>query len=146
MCRGCYGQVLSAGGAQVWAMRGSPGERFAPRVDTAGPIPAGAEHLGRCWLWTGAVTDHGYGVLRVEGQVMYAHRWAWVQQNGPVPDGLVLDHLCHVAGECAGGDGCAHRRCVRVSHLAAVTTRENVLRGSSPLADRLRRGHLSVVR
>jgi hypothetical protein len=48
---------------------------------------------------------------------------------GPIPDGLVLDHLCRV------------RNCVRPEHLEVVTFRENVLRGEGSSANRARQTH-----
>lgn len=36
----------------------------------------------------------GYGYRRVNGKRRYAHRWAWTQANGPVPDGLFVLHHC----------------------------------------------------
>jgi hypothetical protein len=40
----------------------------------------------------------------------------WIAENGPVPVGLELDHLCEV------------RRCVNPAHLQPVTRTENVRR------------------
>lgn len=78
---------------------------------------------GDCLVWTAATTRKGgYGVFTpyFDGKpqgTRLAHRWAYEQQVGPVPDGLVLDHLCRV------------RHCVNVAHLEAVTQRTNVHRG-----------------
>lgn len=49
-------------------------------------------------------------------KVVKAYAWAWVQENGPVPEGLELDHLCLV------------KLCVRTSHLEPVTHGVNVSR------------------
>ena len=78
-----------------------------------------------CWLWTGSITKSGYGM--VPWKTAYpdskrAHRAAYQALIGPVPDGLVLDHLCRV------------RHCVNPSHLEAVTIRENTLRGEGRAA------------
>jgi hypothetical protein len=47
-----------------------------------------------CWNWTGG-RDHGYGrvYLPAKREVL-AHKFAWVQQNGVVPDGHVVCHTC----------------------------------------------------
>jgi len=77
-----------------------------------------------CWIWTGYRHKQGYGRLRVGGKLRLAHVWAWVQANGPVPEGMELDHLCRNPG------------CCNPAHLEPVTHLENVRRGN---AGRLRR-------
>jgi hypothetical protein len=69
-----------------------------------------------CWRWLGAKTKDGYGVIRIGQTVRRAHRVIWELQNGPVPPGLDLDHLC---GEKA---------CVNPDHLEPVTRSRNVSR------------------
>lgn len=92
-----------------------PLERFLAKIDFAGD----------CWLWTGAIV-HGYGRFAVSGRIVLAHRWSHEFFVGPIPDGLVLDHV--------KARGCGHCHCVNPDHLEPVTTRENVLRGSAPSA------------
>ncbi len=87
-----------------------------------------------CHLWTGGVNQDGYGLVKRGKHTMMAHRWYWIQYNGPIPDGLQLDHLCR------------NPRCVNPDHLEPVTNRENVMRGQSPhvvisLSGRCKRGH-----
>jgi hypothetical protein len=79
-----------------------------------------------CWLWTGGIAPHGYGIFWFEGKSVSAHRWSWERANGPVPDGLELDHLCRV------------RHCVNPEHLEPVTRAENHRRGLSDAAARAR--------
>ena len=73
-----------------------------------------------CWLWQG-VTSNGYGRFPVkrDGKPRYllAHRVAYEELVGPIPEGLQLDHLCRV------------HSCVNPDHLEAVTGSENCLRG-----------------
>lgn len=67
-----------------------------------------------CEIATGRTDKDGYAF---HGQTR-AHIHAWTQVNGPVPDGMVLDHLC------------ACRRCHAVHHLEPVTQSENLKRRS----------------
>ena len=65
-----------------------------------------------CWLWRTPRED-GYGRIQIGWTRKRAHVWTWEAINGPVPEGLVLDHLCR------------NRACVRLDHLRAVTPRDN---------------------
>jgi len=73
-----------------------------------------------CWLWTGFIHPSGYGRVMLTGAVRQAHRVAYEFVRGPIPEGLVLDHLCRV------------RNCVNPDHLEPVMQRINVLRGAGP--------------
>ena len=93
-------------------------ERFWPKVNKHGPVPAHRPELGPCWVWTAYLNDSGYGQFGLTGRrLALAHRWAWEQERGSVPDGLELDHLCR------------NRACVRVDHLEPVTGSVNAQRG-----------------
>ena len=72
-----------------------------------------------CWEWGAYRDPNGYGKYRFNGETRLAHRVAYLRLHGPVPKGLEIDHLCR------------NRACVRVSHLEAVTHRENTLRGNT---------------
>lgn len=91
--------------------------RFWAKVDKAGPIPEHAPGLGRCWIWTSAVTGTGYGKFSYLSQTVIPHRWIYERMVGPIPEGLTLDHLCRT------------RLCMNPNHLEPVTQRENTRRG-----------------
>lgn len=79
-----------------------------------------------CWTWTGAKIKKGYGTFYDGTKVVRAHRWAYTQFVGPIPEGLVIDHTCHTADSaCTGGDLCSHRSCVNPEHLQAITGKRN---------------------
>lgn len=71
------------------------------------------------WLWSAAVTSDGYGRYWLgRGQTTLAHRAAYITLVGPVPDDLVIDHLCRIVG------------CVNPEHLEPVTTLVNIRRAA----------------
>lgn len=71
-----------------------------------------------CWTWTGS-TIRGYGRMIWNSKGTMTHRITYELAYGPIPDGLVLDHLCR------------NRACCRPDHLEAVTVGENNFRGVS---------------
>ena len=85
-------------------------ERFLEKV----------EKTGTCWLWTGSISQRGYGFFQ-DGKLGLAHRWSMENLNmKKIPKGLCVDHLCRV------------RHCVNPEHLEIVTYKENVRRGKTP--------------
>lgn len=72
-----------------------------------------------CWEWTSVKNRFGHGRLWVNGRFESAHRVCHVLFIGPIPEGLVVDHLC------------GNPSCVNPGHLEAVTQRENLLRANT---------------
>ena len=70
-----------------------------------------------------------------------AHQIVWVYFNGPIPDGMIVDHACHRDGDCPGGPTCPHRRCVNIDHLRLLTPKDNTLYGVGPTAVNARKTH-----
>src|SRR5262249_49353562 len=66
-----------------------------------------------CFLWTGKLDVRGYARIWHNRGDHIAHRLYYELKKGPIPEGLVLDHLCRV------------RCCVNPDHLEPVTNREN---------------------
>lgn len=84
-----------------------------------------------CFVWQRATTS-GYGRIKRPGGrsgMMPAHRAAYELRVGPIPPGMVIDHLCR------------NRACINPEHLEVVTNRENILRGVSSAAQRARKTH-----
>jgi hypothetical protein len=97
---------------------GTPTQRFWRNVHKP-------DNPDACWTWTGYGTQ-GYGQHFTNGTKTYAHRYAYELTHGPIPDGLVLDHLCR------------NRLCVNPAHMQVVTLAENARRARSK---RWRRSH-----
>lgn len=91
-----------------------------------------------CWEWTGALVS-GYGRLVIDRQWHNAHRLSYQLFRGEIPEGLVVDHVCHSIDLSCNGGACRHRRCFNPDHLELVSQQENVRRGRSTGAVALRR-------
>lgn len=100
----------------------------APRRSLGSYLSNRIEFSEGCWTWTGHL-HLGYGRVYFQGLKALAHRVVYEQVVGPIPEGLVLDHLCRQTS------------CVNPRHLEPVTNAENVLRGVGAPAQNARKTH-----
>jgi hypothetical protein len=89
-----------------------------------------------CIEWTGATIGRDgrlYGRISTfvgDRKVLRpTHRIAYELACGPIPDGLVIDHLCR------------NTLCLTPEHLEPVTSRTNLMRGFSPSSENARKTH-----
>lgn len=112
MCRIHNGRNSRHGDPSVLARHRDHAEAFQAYVDTSGD----------CHLWNGPARGP-YGVIRVNGEYQAAHRYAWERVNGPIPEGMEINHRCWV------------KKCVNPDHLETVTPAQNTSYQSGPRRD-----------
>lgn len=94
--------------------RGSNSRTTAERLEKfSTPVP-----VSGCVLWVGSTSLNGYPCMRHDGRTKPSHRVSYELAKGPIPRGLVLDHLCRVP------------TCINPDHMEPVTIKENVNRGT----------------
>lgn len=84
-----------------------------------------------CWLWVGRLKSSGlpYGFFDINSKPIIAHKWAYQNFKGAIPEGLQIDHLCNQPS------------CVNPDHLKAITGKENNSRSNSISAINVRKTH-----
>lgn len=82
-----------------------------------------------CWLWTDSLTHDGYGRFWFARKTVLAHRFAYENLVGPIPENLTCDHLCK------------NRVCVNPAHIELVTALENTRRGKNATKTHCMHGH-----
>lgn len=76
------------------------------------------ENPAECWEWNGSTNKKtGYGKKTWNGSHVLAHRWVFELLQGPIPEGLVINHKC------------SNRACVNPTHLEVVDQAGNCRHG-----------------
>lgn len=70
-----------------------------------------------CWTWGRAHSTAGYACVWWNGSQRSLHRVLYELIVGPVPPGLVLDHIM-----------CENKRCANPDHLIPTTNEKNLVR------------------
>lgn len=69
--------------------------------------------VDECWPWQRFCCPKGYGLWRLGGKTIRSHRAAWIFTNGPIPDGLTINHKCY------------NTSCANPAHLELMTRSQN---------------------
>lgn len=102
-----------------WRRTGNPNQarRMMPRGSTLHHRIEAQRTAGSpdsCWEWEGTIHHSGYGHMQVDGVQKSAHIWAYIDANGPIPEGQMVLHSCD------------NRRCVNPNHLRLGSHQDNM--------------------
>lgn len=86
-----------------------------PTDCVAVPTPVNSPYrlMGHCMVWRYGLNRDGYGSATIDGKRLPAHRAAFVQTRGEIPEGKQINHLCN------------RPYCIQPSHLYAGTKQDN---------------------
>lgn len=102
--------------------RKHPRRKLSPPEITCDEAPCPKREIGTpCHIWRFIGKSCRYGSFSLKGKMVPVHRWCWERENGPIPDGLVIDHMCQV------------KACCNVDHLRVVTPAVNALENGGML-------------
>ena len=98
-----------------WRRNGDPLNpgKFAQYATPEESFAARTKRDGDCLVWTATKDPKGYGRMWLDGKLVGAHRYAWERANGPIPEGMQVDHTCY------------NRACANLDHLRLATNQEN---------------------
>jgi rhodanese-related sulfurtransferase len=80
---------------------------------------ANTEQVGDCIVSCYSTGSHGYSQIgwyeptARRSVMVLGHRAAWESANGPIPEGMTVDHMCR------------NRRCINVDHLRLLSNTDN---------------------
>lgn len=98
---------------QRWVKHGDPSLGQRQYSDPREALMARTNREGDCWVWTGSTDGKGYGKIYANGRMVRTHRLSYELDNGPIPPGRVIDHICW------------NRSCVNPAHLRLASLAEN---------------------
>lgn len=117
---GCESEVHARGWCGKHYMRsrryGDPHavtKKYARDIEEA--FSLGTEWKNECLIWVRSKTSWGYGQIKFQGKLHFAHIYAWERVNGVVPPGMKVDHKFHCDPACCN-----------VEHLRLATHSQNI--------------------
>ena len=115
LCSGHYQQRRSGQELRPLQPKLTLEQRFWSKVNKDAP--------NGCWEWTGYITPQGYGLFWDGKKPNTTHRVSQELANGPIPEGMDIDHRC------------ANRKCVNPEHLRVTTRSQNMQHQAGPRKD-----------
>lgn len=116
------GRPREGGNRSIWCSghrgqrkRGKEMTPIAPRMTQLERFWSKVDQTDTCWKWA-STKRFGYGQFQTGGRnapKLPSHKFAYELVNGPVPEGKILDHVCH------------DRSCVNPGHLRLVNSKQN---------------------
>lgn len=87
-----------------------------PRKDKLAKFESRIERIPEsgCWLWTGLLSNVGYGKIGVGTKTESTHRHSYEMFIGEIPKGMQVLHRCDI------------RCCVNPNHLYLGTQSDNI--------------------
>jgi hypothetical protein len=135
LCKKCWQRAKRAGTLDRY-------DRVRRTFAESYQLAQASETDSGCWPWP-VVSETGYpAVVKFGSRGVSAHHAVWMLVNGPVPEGMTIDHRCHTDDlTCPGGPSDPHRRCVRPDHLQLASMVEQHQWRHGYRAPHCRNGH-----
>lgn len=67
--------------------------RYDPEQGSLHWIPQPGKRCNNTRPRAGCYTTKGYRIIRIDGRLYKEHRIIWAMHNGPIPDGMDIDHI-----------------------------------------------------
>jgi len=140
VCRACVAKQKLKRHGDDYPLHRIEGRRLSRKKEAA--LIAGLTGGTDCIIWPGGRGRGGYGQISIRNAPSrIVHRYLWLVSGREIPDGMVLDHICHDPLICRLSEKCPHRACINLDHLMCVTQADNSRRSTNLIKTHCKRGH-----